>query len=224
MNIVVIIPARSGSKGIKNKNIINYKNKPLIYHSIKSALKLKKIKRVIVSTDSKKYKSIAERFGAEVIIRPKNISKDHSKDKEYLVHAYNYLRNKKKYFVDLFIILRPTCPDRNIKDLENALKISIKNFNNYTSVRSVHILHNPPQKIFKIKNKYLIGFFNKSLKGEYHSEPRQIYPISYTPNSFFDAVKPEYFLRFKSKKKLWGNKILPYITSYYKDIDRKTDL
>ena len=110
------------------------------------------------------------------------------------------------------------------KELCSVFFFSIKNFNNYTSVRSVHILHNPPQKIFKIKNKYLIGFFNKSLKGEYHSEPRQIYPISYTPNSFFDAVKPEYFLRFKSKKKLWGNKILPYITSYYKDIDRKTDL
>ena len=58
MNIVAIIPARKGSKGIINKNIIIYKKRPLLYHSIKSALKLKKIDKVLVSTDSKKYKSL----------------------------------------------------------------------------------------------------------------------------------------------------------------------
>ena len=57
--ILAIIPARSGSKSIKNKNIIKYKGKPLIYYSIKTALKSKLINRVIVSTDSKKYKKIS---------------------------------------------------------------------------------------------------------------------------------------------------------------------
>ena len=90
MKIVAIIPARKGSKGIKNKNIILYKNKPLIYHSIKSALKLKKIDKVLVSTDSKKFKNIAEKYGASVILRPKKLSKDNSLEKEFLVHAYNY--------------------------------------------------------------------------------------------------------------------------------------
>ena len=71
MKIVAIIPARKGSKGIKNKNIILYKNRPLLYHSIKSALKLKKIDKVLVSTDSKKFKTIAEKYGATVILRPK---------------------------------------------------------------------------------------------------------------------------------------------------------
>lgn len=224
MNIVAIIPARKGSKGIRNKNILNYKNKPLIYHSIKKALKLKKIDKVLVSTDSKKYKSIAEKFGAEVIIRPKKISQDNSLEKEFLVHAYNCLKKEKKYKVDLFILLRPTCPDRNIKDLNKALDISIKNFKYYTSLRSVHSLHNPAQKIFQIKGKYLTGFFNKSLEGEYHSFPRQIYPLTYSPNSFFDALKPEYFMKYKSKKKVWGDKIFPIITKYYKDIDTKNDL
>jgi len=76
MNIVAIIPARSGSKSIKNKNIIKYKNKPLIYHSIKVALKSKLITRVLVSTDSKKYLLLSKKFGAEApFLRPKNISK-----------------------------------------------------------------------------------------------------------------------------------------------------
>lgn len=224
MNIVAIIPARKGSKGILNKNIITYKKKPLLYHSIKSALKLKKIHKVLVSTDSKKYKLLAENYGAEVILRPKNISQDNSLEKEYLAHAYNYLKREKNYIVDLFILLRPTCPDRDIKNLKKALNVSIKNFKNYSSVRSVHELHNPAQKIFKIRGKYLSGFFNKSLKGEYHSLPRQIYPRTYSPNSFFDALKPKYFMKFKSKKKVWGNKILPIVTRIYRDIDTKNDL
>ena len=224
MKIVAIIPARKGSKGIKNKNIMIYKKKPLLCHSINSALKLKKIDKVLVSTDSKKYKSLAEKYGAEVIMRPKKISQDNSLEKEFLVHAYNYLKREKNYFVDLFVLLRPTCPDRNHKDLKNALNISIKNFSKYSSVRSAHMLHNPAQKIFKIKDKYLNGFFDKSLKGEYHSYHRQLYPMTYSPNSFFDALKPNYFMKFKSKKKLWGNKIFPIITKFCKDIDTKNDL
>ena len=224
MKIVAIIPARKGSKGIKNKNIILYKNKPLIYHSIKSALKLKKIDKVLVSTDSKKFKNIAEKYGATVILRPKKISKDNSLEKEFLVHAYNYLKKKEKFIVDLFILLRPTCPDRNIKDLKKALNIAIKNFKKFSSLRSVHKLHNPVQKVFKIKGNYLSGFFNKSLKGEYHSFPRQLYPTTYSPNSFFDALKPKFFMKFKSKKIVWGNKILPIVTKFYKDIDTREDL
>ncbi|MAH97780.1 MAG: hypothetical protein CMA12_00315 [Euryarchaeota archaeon] len=224
MKIVAIIPARKGSKGIKNKNIILYKNKPLIYHSIKSALKLKKIDKVLVSTDSKKFKNIAEKYGATVILRPKKISKDNSLEKEFLVHAYNYLKKKEKFIVDLFILLRPTCPDRDIKDLKKALNIAIKNFEKFSSLRSVHKLHNPAQKVFKIQGNYLSGFFNKSLKGEYHSFPRQLYPTTYSPNSFFDALKPKFFMKFKSKKIVWGNKILPVITKFYRDIDSKEDL
>lgn len=223
MNIVAIIPARKGSKGIKNKNIMLYQKKPLLFHSIKTALKLKKINKVLVSTDSKKYKSLAEKFGAEVVLRPKKISQDNSVEKEFLVHAYNYLKNEKNYIVDLFVLLRPTCPDRDIKGMNKALDISIKNFKNYTSIRSVNMLHNPAQKIFKIKGGYLSGFFDKTLKGEYHTFPRQLYPITYSPNSFFDVCKPSYFMKFKGKK-LWGKKILPIITKFYKDIDTKNDL
>ena len=72
MKIVAIIPARAGSKSIKNKNLIQIKKKPLIYYPIKSAKKSNLINRIIVSTDSKKIKRVAERYGAEVpFLRPK---------------------------------------------------------------------------------------------------------------------------------------------------------
>ena len=79
--ILAIIPARGGSKSIKNKNIINLFGKPLIFHSINVALKSKYISSVIVSTDSKKIKKIAQKYGAEVpFTRPKKYSLDHSRD------------------------------------------------------------------------------------------------------------------------------------------------
>ena len=79
--IIAIIPCRSGSKGIKNKNIKKIFGKPLIYYSIFFALQCKFIDRVIVSTDSKRYKKISKSFGAEgPFLRPKNISNDWSLD------------------------------------------------------------------------------------------------------------------------------------------------
>ena len=76
--ILAVILARSGSKGIKNKNIKILNGKPLIAWSIATCLKSKRINKIVVSTDSKKYAKIAKSFGAhEVILRPKKFSKDH---------------------------------------------------------------------------------------------------------------------------------------------------
>ena len=91
LNIISIIPARSNSKRIKNKNIAKYKNKPLIAHSILQSIKSKYVNRTIVSTDSKKYANIAKKYGAEVpFLRPKNISKDSSTDLECFNHCLKF--------------------------------------------------------------------------------------------------------------------------------------
>ena len=98
MRVLGIIPARSGSKGILNKNIVNLNNKPLIYWTIKEALK-SKISKLIVSTDSQKYKKISLSCGAEVpFIRPKALSKDTSKTIDLVIHAINFYKKKKNLF------------------------------------------------------------------------------------------------------------------------------
>jgi len=80
-NIIALIPARGGSKAIKNKNIIKIQKKPLIYYSINIAKKIKLINEVFVSTDSKKIKKISEYFGANVpFLRPGKYSDDKSTD------------------------------------------------------------------------------------------------------------------------------------------------
>ena len=159
--ILAIIPARSGSKSIKDKNIVYYKGKPLIYHTIKAAIKSKLINRVIVSTDSKKYKKISEKFGAEVpFLRPKKFSTDHSLDYDYVLHATKFFF-KKKYYPDLIVLLRPTTPNRQISIIDKGIKLFIKNFKKYDSMRSVSEFNQPPQKLFMIKGNRLKGFFDK---------------------------------------------------------------
>jgi len=221
MNIITIIPARKGSKSIKNKNIINYKGKPLIYHSIKTALKSKLINTVVVSTDSKKYQSMVIKFGASApFLRPNKYSNDNSSDRDFIIHASKFLISKNNY-PDLIVLLRPTTPNRDIKIVNKGIKLFIKNFKKYDSMRSVSKFNQPPQKLFMIKNKTLKGFFDKVLKGEYHSHPRQKYTKTYLPNGYIDILKPSFFLN--NKNKLWG-KIQPFLTNETLDIDTQSDL
>lgn len=223
MNIVAIIPARKGSKSIKNKNIAIYKSKPLIYHSIKTALNIKLINRVIVSTNSNKYRKVAKKFGAEVpFLRPDNISKDSSLDRQFLVHAYNFLKFNEGYETDLFVLLRPTTPNREKEVVIKGINYFIKNINKADSMRSLSLFNQPPEKFFYKKGKFLKGYFDKNLKNEYHAQPRQKFKTAYLPNGYVDILKPRFFL--KNKNKLFGKKILAYITEETNDIDTKVDL
>jgi CMP-N,N'-diacetyllegionaminic acid synthase len=101
LNIVTLIPARKNSKGIRNKNIINFFGKPLIFYSINVCHKVKLINEIFVSTDSKKIKKISVKNKAKCpFLRPSHISKDNSTDLEVFKHFYKfYLKNYKKKLI-----------------------------------------------------------------------------------------------------------------------------
>lgn len=120
MKKIAIIPARSGSKGLPNKNILMLGNKPLIAYTIEAALKSNEFERVIVSTDSLEYKYIAEKFGAEVFMRSEELSND--KASSFVV--IEDVLNKIGTTIDYFVLLQVTSPFRN----ENHIKESIKLF------------------------------------------------------------------------------------------------
>ena len=122
MKKIAIIPARSGSKGLPNKNILMLGNKPLIAYTIEAALKSNEFERVIVSTDSLEYKCIAKKFGAEVFIRSEELSND--KASSFVV--IEDVLNKIETSVDYFVLLQVTSPFRN----ENHIKESIEIFEN----------------------------------------------------------------------------------------------
>tara|TARA_B000000475_G_C15999911_1_gene448508 strand:+ start:1732 stop:2412 length:681 start_codon:yes stop_codon:yes gene_type:complete len=120
MKNICIIPARSNSKRIKNKNIKSFLGKPIIYYAINTAIKSKIFKEIVVSTDSKKIKKISEKFGAKVpFLRSKKLSDDFSTTKEVLYDAVNRLKYEKDY--NLFCIY-PTAALIKKKDLIQALK------------------------------------------------------------------------------------------------------
>ena len=97
--LIALIPARSGSERLKNKNILKLGNKPLIYYTIQSAKKSKIFDKIFVSTDSVKYKKISEKYGADVdFLRPSIYAKSTSPDYEWVNYTIQKLKRKDLYY------------------------------------------------------------------------------------------------------------------------------
>lgn len=128
--ILTIIPARGGSKGIKDKNIVDICGKPLIEYTINPALELKKqglVDEVIVSTDSEKIASISRQLGAAVpFLRPAEISDDKAKSIDFVLHALDFFKNQEKFF-DAVLLLQPTSPLRTTHQIDTAIKLFVEN-------------------------------------------------------------------------------------------------
>jgi len=135
MEVLAIIPARSGSKGLPGKNIYKIAGKPLIAYSIQSAKESKLINRVVVSTDSNKIGDVAKRYGAEVIIRSKNLALDATPTLPVLRHAVRFLKNKEGYYPDIVVLLQPPTPTRTREDIDKAIEKLIKG--SYNTIISV---------------------------------------------------------------------------------------
>ena len=211
--IIAFIPARSGSKSIKDKNIKILNGKPLIAWSIQACLKSKFINKVVISTDSKKYAKIAKKYGAdEIIIRPKKISKDKSTDYEAIIHA---ILNLKYSDYDLIAHIRPTTPQRDVFDIDKAIKIFA--ISKYNSLRSVHEMSESAYKSFEISKKnQLKPIANLKFSLDDLNKPRQAFKNTYVANGVIDIYRKKFILE---QKKLFGKKVIAYITKYTEEID-----
>ena len=218
-NILCIIPARSGSKGIKNKNIKNYNGKPLIAWTIDQALKssYNNIMKIVVSTDSQEYANIAKKYGAEVpFLRPTEISQDFSLDIEFIKHCVDFLKKENNYYPDIILQLRPTSPLRKTKDIDLAIKLFIENKNNYDSLRSVIEIDKSPYKMYNITGKYLIPLFNNINEiNEPFNQCRQILPKTYLHNGYIDIFNSILL----EKNTISGEKILPFLMNKEDNVD-----
>lgn len=125
-NVLAVIPARGGSRGIANKNIIEVHGRPLIGYSIEVGLKVKEsglIGELIVSTDSEVIADISRKEGAEVpFLRPDYLSSDTARSVDVMIHAHEFYR-KQGHGFDTMLLLQPTTPLRTVEDIENSLKI-----------------------------------------------------------------------------------------------------
>ena len=218
MNIVALICARGNSKGIKNKNLLKFKNTNLLGNSILQAKKIKCIKRIFVSTDSKKIANCALRLGAEVpFIRPKYLSTDSSPEILTWRHTVDYLKNKLKVEPDFIVSVPTTSPLRKIKDINRCIKKAIKNnldivFSITKAKRNpffnmVSLKNDKLQLICKAKKKYL---------------RRQEAPKCYDLTTVCYVFKPKYIK--KTNDLFSGNTGFILIPSQRSlDIDEKID-
>ncbi len=217
--ILVIIPARSGSKGIKNKNIKKIKNKPLLSYSIIYAKKCKFVDEIIVSTDSVKYAKIAIRFGATVpFLRKKKLAGDKIQDYPVVLDG---LIKSEKFFETKFnyiVLLRPTSPFREPKLIEKGLK-ELHHNKKSSSVRSVVNTKIHPYRHWKINQHGIMKSIIRDKKEPYNL-PRQQLPKLYFQSGDIELIKRKTIF----KGSVSGNNILPLIVKSYKDIDTLQDL
>jgi CMP-N-acetylneuraminic acid synthetase len=218
--IYAIIPARGGSKGVPKKNIKLLKGYPLLAYSIIAAKLSKKIDRVIVSTESPEISDTALKYGADVpFMRPHEYAQDKSPDIDFIKHAIDWFEHQEKNKPDLLVHLRPTTPLRDPELIDEAIESLLKR-NEATSLRSVHELAEPPQKMFGIDNGYLIGLFPHETRPEYYNLPRQAFPKAYHPNGYVDILKTEFI---KQHNTLHGPRILGFVTPFSIEIDNPND-
>ena len=220
VDILAIIPARSGSKGVSNKNIKALNGHPLMAYSIKAAMLTPTIDRVIVSTDSRRYASIARQYGAETpFLRPKEISGDNSTDLEFVEHALEWLEQAEGNVPRLIVHLRPTTPLRNPGVIEKAI-LTINEDNQATALRSVHQMSNPAYKCFEVQDDYLVCICSRSTNIEPTTFARQNFPKTYEPNGYVDILKTDYVTK---SKQIHGDKVIAFETPRVADIDMFDD-
>ena len=174
--IVAVILARSGSKRLKDKNITIINKKPLIYWTINEAKKSKFIDSLVVSSDSQKYINLSKKFGVKNFIkRPKSLSSSKSKSIDSLNFVLRQLISKGFDF-DYCLLLEPTSPLREFKDIDLAIKKIIKNkkAEALVSLSKVGTVH--PQFMFEIKKDHFLKRFNKKLKKiTFHSDAKKLF-------------------------------------------------
>jgi N-acylneuraminate cytidylyltransferase len=223
-SVIALIPARSGSKGVPDKNIRPLGGRPLFSWSIAAALRASAIDRVIVSTDSEHYGRIATEHGAEVpFLRPIELARDQSRDLGFIMHALDWLADRSEE-PDLVVHLRPTTPFRSSADLDAAVEMMRANATltglRPTAVRSVHEMSTTAYKSMEIDGGILrqIGAGTTAL--DRANDPRQDFPVTYLANGYVDVLSTNFI---RESGLLHGDRVVPFVTGLALEVDVATD-
>lgn len=220
MKILCFIPARKNSKGIKNKNLIKLKNKPLIYYTLKTSNSLSNVYSFL-STDSKKIRNYSNKYlkYSSEYLRPSNIAQDNSTLFDAVKHAVEWLKKNYSLTFDAILILQPTTPVRKVSDIEKAIKMFKSK--KMTSLVSVVPMKEHPYECIEI-NKSNWDYIKQNPKKI--NKGRQQYKKNfYFIDGSFYLAKLDFYFKYK-------NLIKKNITKFYIqkkwpiDIDYKDDL
>lgn len=219
-NIVAVIQARGGSKGVPKKNIRNLGGFPLIAYSITACKLAKSIDRTIVSTDDDEIADVAKNFGGDIpFMRPAEFACDDSTDMEVIQHALGWFEENEGYAPEYWVQIRPTTPLRD-PDLLNRAIEKIQERPESTSLVSVHEIPESPGKMFGMSDGYLHGLCPMDPRPEYFALPRQAFPPAYFGNGYVDIVKTHTLKHFRS---CYGPRILALPTPDTGEVDVEDD-
>ncbi len=222
--ILALIPARGGSKGIPRKNIRSFAGYPLIAWSIAAAKQSSLVTRVIVSTDDEEIASVARQWGAETpFLRPAELAQDKTTDLPVFEHALKWLEDVEGYRPEVVVQLRPTSPIRPKMMVDNAIRILLEH-DDADCVRGVVPAGQNPFKmwLFNGEDRPLNPLMEVDGIPEPYNAPRQILPSAYWQTGHIDAIREATIV---NKKSLTGDVIYPLVidTKYTVDIDTLAD-
>lgn len=214
MKRLAIIPARSGSKGLPDKNIISLCGKPLIAYTIEAAIQSGIFDKIIVSTDSGKYADIARLYGAEVMMRGEELSNDTATSFMVIEDVLN--RCPETY--DYFVLLQPTSPLRNANHIKEAVSLIERNPDRFDFLVSMKEAEHAKVLVNPIEDDLSLKHFDT----DFSNYRRQAYK-DYAPNGAIFIGKPQQYL---DKKHFFGDRSIAYKMDKEAsvDIDNLVDL
>ena len=205
MNFLCIIPARSGSKGIKDKNIKKIKKLTLIEHAYVFAKKFKEFDEIIVSTDSKKYLKFLKKYDYKFtnFLRPKSLSRKNSTDLDVLSYELKRYENYFKKKFDYVAFFQPTSPIRKKSDIIKCIKIiKKKKPEALWTISKIDTKFNPMKQLIIRKNQ--LKYYSKN---GHKFKSRQLLDNTFIRNGVAYFYSRKSILTFK--------KILPKKSTYY---------
>ncbi len=218
--VLAVVPARGGSKGIPGKNIRLFAGHPLVAYSIAAGRQARTVTRLILSTDDERIAEVGRRYGAEVpFLRPAELARDDTPDRPVFEQALTWLKKKENYRPKIVVHLRPTSPLRPQNCVDDAVRLLLSR-PEADSVRTVIPSEQNPYKMWRLAAdgslKPLLTV--KGLPEPFNS-PRQALPATYWQTGHVDAVRPSVIL---VKGSMSGRRILPLVVDsrFAVDLDK----
>ena len=222
--VLALIPARGGSKGIPRKNIRLFAGYPLIAYSIAAGLQAETVTRVVVTTDDEEIAEVARSSGAETpFLRPAELGGDRTLDLPVFQHALNWLAENEGYHPDIVVHLRPTTPVRPPDLVDRAVHMLLDH-PEADSVRGLTPAHQNPFKMWLMdgEDKPIRPLTTIPGIDEPYNAPRQVLPTAYAHTGLIDVIRPRTILELNSMS---GKIILPVLfdPAYSTDLDTPDD-
>jgi len=223
--VLAVIPARGGSKGLLRKNIRDFAGFPLIAYSIAAGTEAEVVTRTIVSTDDEEIAAVARQLGAEVpFLRPAELAQDNTTDLPVFQQALKWLAEHEQYIPEVVVQLRPTSPIRPRGLVDDAVRLLLAH-PKADSVRGVVIAGQNPHKMWRIDaaGGPMRPLLTVEGIAEPYNSPRQALPPVYWQTGHVDAIRPQTILE---KESMSGTVILPIAIEprFTVDIDSLSDL